>query len=39
MLKDYILQQLALITEYYESYTVEENAGGSITLITTVFFD
>lgn len=39
MLKDYILQQLALITEYYEGNTVEENADGSITLITTVFFD
>ena len=39
MLKDYILQQLALITEHYEGNAVEENADGSITLITTVFFD
>lgn len=39
MLKDYILQQLALITEHYEGNTIEENADGSITLITTVFFD
>jgi hypothetical protein len=39
MLKDYILQQLALITDHYEDNTIEENADGSITLIATVFFD